>query len=132
MAEFLSDLDVMLCNDDSVWCVKSPLRYKSDIVGLIEVQPDFQMDFASVPKLPIVYELYGNRAHREAVLHDWLYTKNAMPDVTYSQANEVFLEAMKVRGKPIYVRYPMYWAVCAAGWTAFHKRNWEDKLCTLK
>ena len=129
MAEFLSALDVELCDNDAIWVLRQPLIYQSDIVGRIEVKQGFQMDFASVPRLPLVYDLFGDRAHFESVLHDWLYTKDAMPDVTYSQANKVFLEAMKVRGKPFYIRYPMYYAVCAGGWTAWHKRNWKDKLC---
>lgn len=126
---FITELDCGLVNDDSIWVLKSPLIYYSrELRGVIVVPAEFQMDFASVPRLPIVYTLYGNRAHREGVLHDYLYRRDCVPSVTYAQANYLFLEAMESRGKSKGVRYPMYWAVCAAGWTAWHKHNVKDKL----
>lgn len=129
MAKFLTELlDARLKDDDCIWVLDSPLIYESDIVGKIVVPAGFETDFASVPRIPIFYFLFGNRAHREAVLHDYLYRINSVPQATYSQANDVFFEAMKLRGKAFYVRYPMWWGVCLGGWTAWHKRNVEDKL----
>jgi hypothetical protein len=128
MAKFCSDLDCKLKNSDSVWNIDSPLIFESDILGKIIVPQNFQTDFASVPRVPIAYTMFGDRAHMESVIHDYLYRKDSVPQATYSQANDVFLEAMKVRGKSFFVRYAMYWGVVLGGWTAYHKLNVNDKL----
>ena len=128
MAKFLSGLSVELLDADSVWLVTRPLKYQSDILGYIEVPMGFQTDFASVPRIPIAYELFGDKAHRESVLHDYLYRCDSTPPATYSQANNVFLEAMKERGKGFFVRWAMYAGVVAGGWTAYHKKKVADIL----
>lgn len=128
MAEFITELDAKLKNDDTIWVILSPLIYVSDILGKITVPLGFETDFASVPKVPFIFELFGNRAHREAVIHDYLYRINSVPISTYSQANNVFFEAMKVRGKGWFVRYGMYWGVVLGGWITFHQRKVEDQL----
>jgi hypothetical protein len=128
MAQFLTELDARLKDDDTIWVILSPLIYESDIVGRIEVPTGFHTDFASVPRIPIAYRLYGDRAHRESVLHDYLYRSDATPTASYSDANLVFLEAMEVRGKPWYVRWAMYMGVVAGGWTSYHKKKVSDKL----
>lgn len=128
MSEFLTDLDVK-CINDGAWCLDAPLRYRSDILKpIIEAPAGFETDFASVPRVPIFFTLFGDRAHREAVLHDYLYRSDADPRATRAQADDVFLEAMKERGKGFVVRYAMYWGVRLGGWTAFHKRKVRDKL----
>jgi len=126
--EFKTELDARLKDDDTIWVLDSPLVYYSDIVGEITVPAGFETDFASVPRVPIAFTLYGNRAHREGVIHDYLFRKDSKPLVGFSRANRVFLEAMECRGKPWYVRYPMYSAVCAFSYLCYHKRNVEDKL----
>jgi hypothetical protein len=127
-AHFLTELCVRLIDDDCIWEMALPLIYESDIVGRIEVPQCFQTDFASVPRIPIAYRLYGDRAHRESVLHDYLYRSDSVPQATYSQANKVFLEAMEVRGKPWYVRYAMYAGVVAGGFLSYHRRKVWDRL----
>jgi hypothetical protein len=128
MSKFLTELSVSLLDDDSIWVVTKPLIYESDLLGIIEVPVFFQTDFASVPKLPIVYAAFGDRAHRESVLHDYLYRTDSTPLASFMQANRVFLEAMEVRGKPFYIRYPMFLAVCAWGYFSYHKKKVNDKL----
>lgn len=128
MAEFITSLDCKLRDEDSIWCLDSPLIYISDIVGKVEVPTGFETDFASVPRIPIAYMLFGDKAHCESVIHDYLYRKDSVPLVSYSQANDVFLEAMKIRGKSFFVRYSMYWGVVLGGWTAYHKKNVYDKI----
>ena len=127
MAKFLTDLDVK-CIDDGKWVLAAPLGYESDILGLIEVPAGFQTDFASVPRVPFIYEFFGDRAHREAVLHDYLYRIDSIPQATYSQANNVFFEAMRESGKGCVVRYGMWWGVVLGGWTAYHKKKVGDQL----
>ena len=100
-----------------------PLVYDSDLVGQIVVPTGFQTDFASVPRLPLVYRAWGDRAHREAVIHDYLYRTDSIPAVSREIANQVFLEAMKSRGVPVWIRYPMYHGVCLGGGWLYHTRG---------
>ena len=125
-SQFLTALDVSL-KTDKIWVLAKPLKYYSEMLGkTIEVPEGFETDFASVPRLPIVYTLWGNQTHREPILHDWGYRKDS--GLTFSQANKLFLEAMEATGKPFYIRYPMYYAVCACGYPSFHKLSIHDKL----
>lgn len=134
MAKFLTEeLNVRLLDNDRIWVVDSPLLYESDILSkTVEVPAGFQTDFASVPRVPIAYMFFGDRAHREAVIHDYLYRIDAVPAATFSEANNVFLEAMKVRGKSIFVQYAMYSGVCLGGYFSYHKLKVEDKLCSTE
>jgi len=114
---------------DNIWEIREPLVYDSDLLGgRINVPVGFQTDLASVPKLPVIYEAWGNRAHYEAVIHDYLYRSDSVPSASFGLANAVFMEAMAVRGKPWYVRYPMYWGVCLGGKPSYHKRSVADAL----
>lgn len=129
MSKFLTNLIVNQITD-SVFELAAGLVYECDLLKCtITVPTGFQSDGASVPRIPVVYEIFGNRAHHEAVLHDYLYRSDAVPAATYSQANNVFLEAMKERGKPFFVRWAMYLGVVSGGWTAFHKKKVADTLC---
>lgn len=122
-SRFITELDICL-GDNDLWRVDKPLIYFSaSLNSLIIVQEGFLTDLASVPRLPFVYDMWGDRAHREAVLHDYLYCSDCFPDATRAQADGVFLEAMNVRKVPVHIRYPMYWAVRAAGWCRWHKRK---------
>ncbi len=91
----------------------SDLIYESDIVGPVSVPAGFETDLASVPRLIVIYELWGNRCHREAVIHDYLYRIDSVPQASKLQADRTFLEAMKVRGKPFYIRWFMFAGVAA-------------------
>ena len=132
MSEFITDLDAILLDDDKTWILHSPLIYVSDIMGKIIAPAFFQCDFASVPRLPIIYTLWGNRAHREAVIHDLLFCSDSKPWASFDMANDVFLEAMICRKKPLYIRQPMYRGVCWGGRPYYHKRKVEDILCQQK
>lgn len=132
MSIFITNLEAHLVeegDEDKIWEIDKPLVYRSDLLlDCIEVPPGFQTDFASVPRWPVAYWLFGGRSHREAVIHDFLFRKDSKPLVTFSQANSVFLEAMTVRKKSFYIRYPMYWAVSLGSHSAFHKREVFERL----
>ena len=139
---FQTPLNVRLREDsDCIWVVASPLKYFSESLNLLIVVPPwfesespdpeqscFETDFASVPRVPIVYNAWGDRAHREAVLHDYLYRIDSVPVVEKSQADKVFLEAMQSTGKPWYISRFMYWGVCVGGGSSYHKKNVRDRL----
>ena len=125
-SQFLTPLDVRL-KTDKIWMLEDPLKYYSEMLDrYITVPRWFETDFASVPKLPIIYELWGTCTHREPILHDWGYRKDS--GLTFKQANKLFLEAMEATGKPFYIRYPMYYAVCACGYPSYHKLNINDPI----
>jgi len=124
MIGFISDL--YLDNDpkdEGCWKLEAPLVYESEIVGKVTVPTGFCTDLASVPRLPVVYLLWGNRAHREGIIHDYLYRCDSQPVVSFETANKVFLEAMKSRGKPWWVRWFMYAGVCAGGRPSYHRKT---------
>lgn len=103
--------------DDGTFVLSKPLSYYSELVcELIIVPAGFVTDFASVPRLPIVYMAFGDRAHHESVIHDYLYQTHK-----YSKAiaDKVFLEAMKVRGKPFWIRESMYLGVFFGGASSY-------------
>lgn len=52
----------------------------------------FTTDFATVPRLPIVFSIMGDTAHRAAVLHDWLYTSKV---VSREVADGILFDAMR-------------------------------------
>jgi len=43
-------------------------------------------------------------------------------------ANRIFLEAMRVRGKAWWVKYPMFVGVCLGGYFSFRKKYVTDKI----
>jgi hypothetical protein len=127
MAQFLSELDVHLQSGcDTVWILDAPLIYQSDIVGRVEVPKDFQTDLASVPRIPFIFELFGNRAHRSAVVHDYLYRVDSVPLATKLQADRVFLEAMRATGKVFFIRWFMFIGVAGFAWLSFHRKTITD------
>ena len=127
MAKFLTDLSVR-CINDGCWKLDAPLTYQSDIVGRIDVPAGFETDFASVPRVPIFFTLFSDRAHREAVLHDYGYRCDSIPVMERSTVDDLFLEAMKERGKGFFVRYAMWAGVRLGGWTAWRKKSVFEKL----
>lgn len=113
MSGFLSDLKVHIKDDEKTWVLDEPLIFSSDLMDrIITVPAGFETDFASVPRVPFVYTLMGNVAHKAAVVHDFLYVSAIGDKAT---ADKVFMEAMKATGVWAWRRYPMYWAVYLFG-----------------
>ena len=135
MSQFITELDFRLKPiSDEVFILNKPLIYYSSYLKSLHIDPivraeaEFETDLASVPRIPIVFAIWGKRCHRESVPHDFLFRKNSRPNVSFMVANRVFLEAMECRGKPARIRYPMYWGVCIGSYWAYHKRLVGDKL----
>jgi len=130
VAGFFTTFDIRLTDySDEIWLTLAPLGYYSAILDcVIEVPTFFYTDLASVPRVPIAYRFWGGKAHREGVLHDFLYRIDSKPCVTMAQANAVFKEAMLSRGKSCWIRNPMYWGVCLGGKGSYHKRYVKEQL----
>jgi len=124
---FTTGLHVELKDDsDNVWIVTKRLVYASKFSGYITIPEGFETDFASVPRLPIVYRAWGDRAHREAVLHDYLYRVGSVPMLSRALCDDIFLESMESRCVKWKIRKPMYYGVRLFGWSAYRKRSVED------
>lgn len=91
----------------------SPLRYYSrEVDEVIKVPSGFVTDFASVPRLPIAYWLFGSRADYAAAVHDYLYRWDKFTRV---KCDHIFAEAMAVRGYRCYSIEPMFIGVRLGG-----------------
>lgn len=102
------------------WVLSSPLAYRSDVAGQMIVAPSgFSTDFASVPRIPLAYLLFGGVVTEPAVIHDYLYATGFLPR---RMADAVLLEAMATIGVPAWRRWPMWAAVRLAGWM-FYRRT---------
>ncbi len=105
----------------------------------IEMPEGFENDQSSVPRLPVVYWIWGDRAHMEGSLHDFCYRKDAFlyrirgqvtsrEAISRDQADRLFRIAMIGRGRSWGIYQPMYLAVRMAGGSSFHRFNVMDRL----
>lgn len=102
------------------WRLTQDLIYSSRRYGaVITAESGFEMDYASVPRLPLVYLLVGNHGHREAAIHDWLY-RYGHGAWTRRQADLIFLDAL-LESQPKWRAYAMYCGVRAGGWWAWRR-----------
>lgn len=98
---------------DGTWTLNRKLVYHSDVTGKTYTIPrGFNTDFASTPRLPVVYLLTGNTAHQAAVIHDYLY-RTGFEDRATSDA--IFREAMGVSGVPAWRKWLMWAGVRVGG-----------------
>ncbi len=117
MSEFLDPLCLTEVDDQIFQICDHPFRYQSDIAGLLAVPVGFKTDFASVPRIGVIYAMLGDCAHEPAVVHDWLYYAGL---TTRAKADDVLFEAMEVIGVPAWRAFPIYWGVRLGGWYAWN------------
>ena len=116
-SEFRSPLRTEETSDNDAHLL-TPLIYYSEILGReVHVPAGFETDFASVPRLPGAYLLFGGVARKAAVVHDYLYRRSG---VSRREADMVFYEAMKATGQWWWRRASMWVALRFFGWTAYH------------
>lgn len=86
MGQFLSRLKTEQISEGTIrtkalFALTAPLFYTSNTLEeVIEVPEGFVTDFASVPRLPLVYMFLGNLGNSAATLHDFLYTYPHIPN----------------------------------------------------
>lgn len=114
---FLSALDVRWLDDGHAELL-SPFAYESAVedVGRLEVPIGYVTDFASVPRLPIVFWLVGSRANKASVLHDWCYSSQL---VSQADADAVFYEAARLGGVVLWAAWAMWAGLRLAGRAAY-------------
>jgi hypothetical protein len=116
MSKFLTALQVQPATgkDDGQWQLISELVYRSDVAGMTFTVPKgFVTNFASVPRIPIIYELAGDTASDAATVHDFLYSTHL---VSRSMADAVLREASDVTAVPDWRRQLMWAGVRVFGW----------------
>jgi len=80
-AKALTSLDIRKVGTKE-WQLLAPLIVLVVIDGksyLIRVPPGFVTDFASVPRLPLAFFLFGGIGDLSATVHDWLYYTGEYP-----------------------------------------------------
>lgn len=79
-AHFLNLLSGTLQPDDETWILDKPLYfYSAELDRVIETPAASKTDFCSVPRIPIVYSIAGNKYKRSGALHDNTYATRMFP-----------------------------------------------------
>lgn len=115
MSAFSGDLIVRLIadNQSGIWELVAPLSFQSDILGRTITAPQyFRTDFCSVPRVPIAYDMLGNRARMSGTIHDYLYTTH---ETTRLVADQVLKEMLVLNGVDEDEAQLFYIAVRAGG-----------------
>lgn len=115
-------------NGRPVYKLLEPLVYVDCNSRSIVIPEGFVTDLASVPRLPIVYMMWGDRAHRPAVLHDYLYRKDSNPKVDKETADQYFKKAMMLTESSArwIIYYPMYLGVKLMGKASYGVLSIKD------
>lgn len=106
--------------DDNDWFLLSDFVVTIDGKELV-IPQGFKTDFATVPRVPIAYWLFGNVTHKPPVIHDWLYTQGG-DDAARKYADEVLYHAMLADGVNTLKAKCIYSAV-----RMFGKSHWTYK-----
>jgi hypothetical protein len=114
--KFLTTLDVRDI-DDHQWQLLAPFVVEVD-GAVVRVPAGFVTDFASVPRLPVSFALFGNIGHRAAVVHDWLYSTGERPR---EEADAILKALLRAEGVGAFRANAMYAGVRMGG--ASHYKN---------
>jgi len=123
MSEFLNKLIVTPLSDGKRWSVVEPFEY---VVGEttgdehIVVPVGFITDFASVPRRLWAYLPKWGRYGKASVVHDYLY--NVPSKYSRRQADQIFLEGMRIESVNAPVRFLMYAAIRVFGWLVWRPK----------
>ena len=118
-AEFVTELRVARTPGTDFWRLLEPFVVKVDGEKIV-VPPNFQTDFASVPRLPLAFLLFGGKADCSATVHDYLYS---VADRPRQVCDEIFLVLMEAEGLSEPVRKAMYDAVRIGGHDHYGKKG---------
>lgn len=117
MGKFDSTVDAELISPNSnegrgTWKLCKPLVFESDVLKDVIIVPQgFETDFASVPRLPVIFWSLGDRGDLAGVVHDYLYDKECPIKIERKTADKVLKEALISQGVPRWMAYTMYLGV---------------------
>jgi hypothetical protein len=122
VSAFLTSLDCREVDEfGGLWQLLAPLAYDCATLGKVVVVPSgFVTDFASVPRLPFFYLAEGGKGNKAAVVHDWLYSAQA---VDRKQADQVLREALLASGYSSITANLFYAAVRVGGGSHWNEPN---------
>ena len=129
MSAFIGNLDVRLVQDSAggLWSLLVPFSYRSDLAGVtITVPSGFDTDFCSVPRVPLIYDMLGDRARRSGTVHDWLYTCQRF---TREESDMILREMLEVDGIDHIESQAMYEAVRLCGGAHWLTNPNKDTSC---
>lgn len=110
------------------WILLEPLTYAGvmDEDGFedITIPAGFDTDFASVPRLPLMFWILGDRADYAALLHDYLYRTAR---VTRAQADRAFRIVAGIEGVDWFSRWALWAGVRAGGWWSYDQRHQDNQ-----
>lgn len=115
---FFTKLQVEQQTDGKTWKVLQDLVYVDSIEGAIGVPEAYITDFASVPRLPIIFDFLGDIGQSAATVHDYLYDNGT---ISRKQIDKVFHRALLDTGVGKVRAFLMYKGVRYFGWYAFAK-----------
>lgn len=129
-AEFLSPLRVVNIDDCTDELITPLVFYSAKLDRVFTIPEGFRTDYASVPRLPFAYTLFGGVAKKAAVVHDFLYRQGETlsPPTTRAQADAVFREAMEITGTAWWRRYPMWLGVRVFGGFSYPDKPTQGEL----
>jgi hypothetical protein len=113
MSKFLTDLDTKELDSVNSFgepehTLLSPLVYQSDLLKTdLTVPTGFVTDFATIPRIPLVFDALGDRGDKAATVHDMLYTA-PHGGYTRAQADAVLKEALIAEGVPSWMAWQFY------------------------
>lgn len=105
-----------------------PLVYVAESGERFEIPAGFLTDYASIPKaFRNIYEPSGP-ARFPAILHDFLYQRRGYGPYykTRKEADDLFLEAMRLVGVDFIQRTTIYNAVRLFGWAYSFRPSWNS------
>jgi hypothetical protein len=108
------------------WIVIEPLIYWSEKYRINVIVPiGFETDFASVPRLPLIYLIAGGTANAAAIVHDFLYQYGMRYHKIKErkEADYIFYEAMRDTNVPRWRAFLMWSAVRGFGRCFFDRRG---------
>lgn len=138
MSNFLGELDVRYI-DGNRWLIIAPFTYhlgRADGPEFVRVAIGSIINFASIPRVAKVWwPSPGGPWDKPAAVHDDLYVQpwvhhvdGSVRRIERSEADAIFLEAMKVSGVNWVTRHLMYRAVRLGGggaWDAYRRAESE-------
>ena len=117
MVTYLTQLRGEVLSDEA-FQLTSDFYVLLECIQEVVVPEGFITDFASVPRLPIVYLAVGNKGHKAAVLHDWLYHTKQFSRET---CDKYFYFALRESGVNWFYAQAMYRAVRMAGGSFYNR-----------
>lgn len=99
-AGFLGRFVVELIEDDrdGLWDHQEPFGFRDKDGNEYWAPRGHRTDFCSVPRVPLAYEMLGNRARKSGSIHDLLYSSKRPPGMTREKADNLLYEMLLLNG----------------------------------